>query len=143
MFFLSPTFVAPAPAAPAAPHGDTRLTIYIRIDPRLITYITAGEKYKKNARTPRALPISCLPDWLPACPPSLSACRSDQVTLRLLRGAGDPVSGALVFAGQPRSTAALAFALDPSALATPVRPEAGATMEALADGLDEVWTIHG
>lgn len=61
-----------------------------------------------------------------------------QVTLRLLRGAGDPLSGALVFAGQPRSTAALVYSLDPSSLATPVRPEGGATMEALADGLDEV-----
>lgn len=61
-----------------------------------------------------------------------------RVTLRLLRGAGDPLSGALVFAGQPRSTAALTYALDPSALATPVGPDGSATMEALADGLDEV-----
>ena len=60
-----------------------------------------------------------------------------QVTLRLLRGAGDPLSGALVFAGQPRSMAALAYALDPSSLVTPVGPEGSATMEALADGLDE------
>lgn len=70
----------------------------------------------------------------------LGPCGFDQfkVILRLLRGAGDPVSGALVFAGQPRSTAALAFALDPSSLATPVRPEGGPSMEILADGLDEV-----
>lgn len=61
-----------------------------------------------------------------------------RVALWLLRGAGDPLSGALVFAGQPRSTAALTYALDPSALATPVGPEGSATMEALADGLDEV-----
>lgn len=62
-----------------------------------------------------------------------------QVALRLLRGAGDPLSGALVFAGQPRSTAALAYGLDPSALATPVGPEGSPTIEALADGLDQVW----
>lgn len=61
-----------------------------------------------------------------------------RVTLRLLRGAGDPLTGALVFAGQPRTMAALVFALDPSALVTPVRPEGSPTMEALADGLDEV-----
>ena len=60
------------------------------------------------------------------------------MTLRLLRGAGDPLSGALVFAGHPRSMAALAYALDPSSLVTPVGPEGSATMEALADGLDEV-----
>lgn len=58
--------------------------------------------------------------------------------LRILRGAGSPLSGALVFAGLPRSTAALAYAMDPSSLATPIAPEEGATMEALADGLDEV-----
>lgn len=62
-----------------------------------------------------------------------------QVALRLLRGAGDPLSGALVFAGQPRSTAALAYGLDPCALATPVGPEGSPTIEALADGLDQVW----
>lgn len=62
-----------------------------------------------------------------------------EVALRLLRGAGDPLSGALVFAGQPRSTAALAYGLDPSALATPVGPEGSPTIEALADGLDQVW----
>lgn len=66
-----------------------------------------------------------------------------RVALRLLRGAGDPLSGALVFAGQPRSAAALVFGLDPSALATPVRPEGSATMEALADGLDEVCRCRG
>ncbi|CAM9372167.1 unnamed protein product, partial [Ectocarpus fasciculatus] len=60
-----------------------------------------------------------------------------EVALRLLRGAGDPLSGALVFAGQPRSTAALAYGLDPSALATPVGPEGSPTIEALADGLDQ------
>lgn len=64
-----------------------------------------------------------------------------RVTLRLLRGAGDPLSGALVFAGQPRSAAALAFALDPSALAAPVHPEGSVTMEALADGFDEVCAV--
>lgn len=36
--------------------------------------------------------------------------------------------------------AALAYALDPSSLVTPVGPEGSATMEALADGLDEVRT---
>ncbi|CAN0067966.1 unnamed protein product, partial [Laminaria digitata] len=66
-----------------------------------------------------------------------------QVTLRLLRGAGDPLSGALVFAGQPRSMAALAYALDPSSLVTPVGPEGSATMEALADGLDETLVTPG
>ena len=45
-----------------------------------------------------------------------------------------------MFAGQPRSTAALACALDPTSLATPVGPEGTATMESLADGLDEVRT---
>ncbi|CAN0141283.1 unnamed protein product, partial [Ectocarpus sp. 13 AM-2016] len=66
-----------------------------------------------------------------------------QVALRLLRGAGDPLSGALVFAGQPRSTAALAYGLDPSALATPVGPEGSPTIEALADGLDQTLVTPG
>ncbi|CBN76697.1 expressed unknown protein [Ectocarpus siliculosus] len=66
-----------------------------------------------------------------------------QVALRLLRGAGDPLSGALVFAGQPRSTAALAYGLDPSALATPVGPESSPTIEALADGLDQTLVTPG
>lgn len=48
------------------------------------------------------------------------------------------LSGALVFAGHPRAAAALAYALDPMSLATPLRPEVGPTVEALEDGLDEV-----
>lgn len=64
-----------------------------------------------------------------------------QVTLRVLRGGGNALSGAMVFAGQPKSTAALAYSLDPTSLQTPLRPEGGATMEALADGLDEVKAV--
>ncbi|CAM9191979.1 unnamed protein product [Scytosiphon promiscuus] len=51
--------------------------------------------------------------------------------------------GAAASAAAPRSTAALTFALDPSALATPVGPEGSATMEALADGLDESLVTPG
>ncbi|CAN0215618.1 unnamed protein product, partial [Discosporangium mesarthrocarpum] len=68
---------------------------------------------------------------------ALVLARVRQVTLRILRGAGDPLSGALVFAGAPRASAALAFALDPMSLSSPVALEGGPTLEALSDGLDE------